>query len=286
METAPLVSIGLPVHNEGRFLAASLDALLAQDYPRLEIVVSDNGSHDDTEAICRRFAQADPRIKYHRFEHNRGITENFQYVLNQARGKYFMWASGHDLWSQNLVRECVGLLEAQPAAVIAFGTGHWIGAAGEPLERFSGWSDTRGLEVVGRFFTVFWGNMHPVLGIMRREALERAKRIQGMAGTDLILLLEMACQGHFVHAPAAGWYRRDFRGVETHPQRMRRYRSREFGLSVSFLDRIFPLLRLPLELVRLVWRADIPLSRRLCILVVLLPSLPVKYLVSRRRGAA
>lgn len=284
MDTA-LVSIGVPVYNEGRFLASSLDALLAQGYTNFEIILSDNGSTDETEEICGRYAQADPRIRYQRFDQNRGITENFRYVLNAARGKYFMWASGHDLWSANLLHECVGLLEADPSAVIAFGTGHWIDAEGAPLNKRSGWSDTRGLEMVGRFFTVFWGNMHPVLGVMRTAALRRVRAVQGMAGSDLLLLLEMICQGHFVHAPAADWYRRNFRGDETHQARMRRYQSREFGLSTSFIDRLFPLVRLPIALVRLVLRADIPVSRKIGILSILLPSLPVKYLVSLRRDA-
>ncbi len=285
MTGPPLVSIGMPVYNEGAHLEASLDALLIQDYPCLEIIISDNGSTDDTEAICRRYALRDPRIKYHRYDVNRGITENFDYVKSAASGDYFMWAAGHDLWSPNLVSECVALLEADAAAVIAFGCSHWIDADGGPMAKSSGWSDTRGMEPVGRFFTVFWGNMHPILGVMRMAALRRVKKIHNMAGTDLIMLLEMVLQGHFVHAAAAHWYRRQFRVIETHEQRMARYRSSEFGLSRSMIDRLFPLMRLPVELVALLWRADIPVSRKVFILLLLMPAMPVKYLVSRHRDA-
>lgn len=285
MTTRPLVSIGMPVYNEGAYVAASLDALLAQDYENLEIIVSDNGSTDDTEAICRRYAARDPRIKFHRYESNRGITENFDYVRAAATGDYFMWAAGHDLWSPSLVSECVALLESDATAVIAFACSHWIDADGNPMPKSSGWSDTRGMEVVGRFFTVFWGNMHPILGVMRTAALRRVKKIHNMAGTDLIMLLEMALQGHFVHAAAAHWYRRQFRAVESHEQRMARYRSSEFGLSHSLIDRLFPLMRLPAELIALVWRADIPLSRKAFILLILMPTMPVKYVVSLRKVA-
>lgn len=277
----PLVNIGVPVYNEGQFLSASLESMLAQDYPHLEIILSDNGSTDGTGEICRRFAQQDSRIKYHRFEQNQGVAENFRYVQSQARGKYFMWASGHDLWSSNLVSECVALLEAHPDAVIAFGASQWIDAAGQPYPKFSGWTDTRGMEVVARFFTVFWGNMHPVLGLMRVDALSRARELQSMAGADLILLLEMVLQGHFVHATAAHWSRREFRSTESHDQRIKRYQSSEFGLTKSFADRFFPLARLPVELIRVVLDAEIPWSRKYFILLILLPSIPVKYFVSR-----
>lgn len=283
--TAPLVSIGMPVYNEAGYLAQALDSLLAQDYPNLEIIVSDNGSTDETEAICRRYAGRDARIKYHRYDTNRGITENFDYVKAAATGDYFMWAAGHDLWSPNLISACVVLLEEDATAVIAFACSHWIDADGNPMAKSSGWSDTRGLEVVGRFFTVFWGNMHPILGVMRTAALRRVKKIHNMAGTDLIMLLEMALQGHFVHAAAAHWYRRQFRTEESHGQRMARYRSSEFGLSRTMLDRLFPLMRLPVELVSLVWRAGIPLSRKIFILLILMPTMPVKYVVSLRKAA-
>ena len=78
-----------------------------------------------------------------------------------------MWAAGHDLWSENLVSECVKQLETHRTAAIASGKTYWIDDMGERLERLSSYSDTRGMGSMERFFTVFWGNMHPVLGMIR-----------------------------------------------------------------------------------------------------------------------
>lgn len=276
------MSIGVPVCNEDRFLEESLRSLLAQDYGNTEIIVSDNASTDRTGEICREFSARDRRIRYCRLESNEGAGANFRRVLGQARGKYFMWAAGHDLWSPTLISDCVQLLEAEPAAVIAFGSCRWVDASGRPMPKASGWTDTRGRDAVGRFFTVFWGNMHPIYGVIRLEALREA-RLLSCVGMDLVLLSELALIGDFVHAPTALWSRREFRQAERHQERMNRYRSTEYGLSRSLIDRLFPLARLPLELARAVLRSKISWLEKLAILGILMPSLPVKYVTGRRQ---
>src|SRR4051812_7301335 len=54
--TAPLVSFCIPTRNRERTIAACLQSIRAQDYPRLEIIVIDNGSTDRTAEIARRYA--------------------------------------------------------------------------------------------------------------------------------------------------------------------------------------------------------------------------------------
>lgn len=281
----PLISIGIPVYNEGRFLEESLSSLLSQDYQNLEIIISDNASTDRTEEICREFCIRDKRIRYHRFDINQGATANFKKVVDLAQGRYFIWAAGHDLWSPNLISECVDVLEKNPDGVIAFGSCQWIDAAGRQMARASGWTDTRGMDPVGRFFSVFWGNMHPILGVMRIDALRQA-RFLACIGSDLLMLSELVLMGHFIHAPSASWYRREFRGDESHRDRMKRYRSPQYMLTHSLLDRFFPVLRLPHELIKVVLRSRVSWFEKLGILGILVPSLPVKYVIGRRgRGS-
>lgn len=277
----PLVTLGMPVFNEERFLEESLRSMLVQDYQNLEIVISDNASSDRTERICREFARSDSRIRYHRFDVNQGAAANFKRVMDDARGTYFMWAAGHDRWSPGLVSECVGLLESEPTAVLAYASSAWIDAAGQRMEKTWGWTDTRGMSPVGRFFTVFWGNMHPIYGLIRMQALRRVPFL-ACAGTDLLILCQLALTGDFVHARSAEWSRREFRKAESHRDRLKRYRSVEFGLSRSMLDRLFPMARLPLELAGAILRAPISWYERLGMLLVLLPSLLLRYLIGRR----
>ena len=62
-ESIPKVSIGLPVYNGSRYLAASIDSLLAQTFTDFELILSDNASSDETESICRRYAEQDERSR-------------------------------------------------------------------------------------------------------------------------------------------------------------------------------------------------------------------------------
>jgi len=110
----PLVSIGLPTRNGARSIRHILDSLLSQTYPHLELIISDNASTDDTEKICQEYAKKDPRIKYLRQKENVGISDNFRFVLDQATGKYFMWAADDDKWEFNYVEVLKSVLERNP----------------------------------------------------------------------------------------------------------------------------------------------------------------------------
>jgi glycosyltransferase involved in cell wall biosynthesis len=65
MTASPAVSVVIPVRNEARAIVSCLDAVLGQDYPasRLEVLVVDGGSQDDTVAVVERYAARDPRVR-------------------------------------------------------------------------------------------------------------------------------------------------------------------------------------------------------------------------------
>ncbi len=99
----PQVSIGMPVYNGAKFIHEALDSLLAQTFTDFELIISDNASTDETEAICREYAKKDDRICYVRQVMNLGMTANFKFVFDKAKGEYFMWASHDDVWGPSFV---------------------------------------------------------------------------------------------------------------------------------------------------------------------------------------
>jgi len=282
--TGPLVTIGMPIYNEERYLQSAIDSLLAQDYENIRILISDNASTDSTGAIGTRAAANDARVQYSCTEENIGSAANFRRVADMAEGKYFIWAAGHDEWASDLISASVATLEENSGASIATATSYWIDEAGERQDRDTDYSDTRGKGLIGRFFTVFWGNMHPVLSVMRTDFLRRTKNMQSFAGADLVLLSDMVLQGDFVLAPKTWWHRRDVRSKETHTERMKRYTGAEFGQVKTALDRRFPMLRLPIALIATVWGARISLTKRLLLLMLLLPLMPIRYIVGVRKA--
>ena len=90
---APKVVIGLPVHNSERFLPETLESIAAQDYPNLEMVISDDASSDGTGDICRDFARRDVRCRVERHPQRLGWIANYNSLLPYATGDYFLGAA-------------------------------------------------------------------------------------------------------------------------------------------------------------------------------------------------
>lgn len=119
-EKSPRVSIGMPVYNGEKYIREALDSLLVQTFTDFELIISDNASSDDTQAICEEYARRDKRVRYVRQSENIGMVANFQFVLDGAIGEYFMWAAHDDIWSPNWLEELLPLIAKQDV-VLAFG---------------------------------------------------------------------------------------------------------------------------------------------------------------------
>lgn len=96
VDELPFVSIGLPIHNAEKFLISKLKSLTNQTIKNFEIIISDNGSTDNSEKICKEFMIQEKRIKYFKQEKNFGVMNNYQFVLNKARFEYFLWTAVDD----------------------------------------------------------------------------------------------------------------------------------------------------------------------------------------------
>jgi glycosyltransferase involved in cell wall biosynthesis len=111
-EWVPKVSIGLPVYNGDKYINKALDSLLSQSFTDFEIIISDNNSIDNTGTICREYVDRDSRIRYIRQIENIGAVDNFEYVLNEATGRYFKWAAADDfLGNKHTLEKLVKHLE-------------------------------------------------------------------------------------------------------------------------------------------------------------------------------
>lgn len=284
--STPSVTIGMPIYNEERFLKEALHSLAAQDYPNLTVIISDNASTDRTGEIAETFARDDDRFVYARCEENVGVAENFRRVTDMTDSKYFMWAAGHDLWSPNLISACVAALDQSGVGSIAVAPSWWIDQDGQRDDRDTSYPDIGTKGVFSRFFTVLWGNMHPVLGLMRADFLRTTRNVQTFAGADLVLLTEMNLRGPFVSVPNTSWQRRDVRAKESHEERMERYTGDEYGQSKGSVDQRFPLLRLPFALVRAIWESPQPILTRVLLVLALLPVMPFRYIAGRRKRSA
>jgi glycosyltransferase involved in cell wall biosynthesis len=109
--TKPKIIIGMPAYNASEFIHNSITSLLNQSYKNFILIISDNGSTDDTKLICEQFVKQDKRIKYIHHKINRGYVWNFNFLLNQANSEYFMWAGADDIWHPNFIEKNINFLE-------------------------------------------------------------------------------------------------------------------------------------------------------------------------------
>lgn len=117
----PLVSVCIPTCNRSKKLAFCVKELIKCDYPNLQIIISDNGSTDDTAEVGAAFELADGRIRYYRHPTNLGPTRNFEFARSKANGKYFLWHSDDDYLDCNYISACVSALESDASLVLASG---------------------------------------------------------------------------------------------------------------------------------------------------------------------
>ena len=102
----PLVTIGIPTYNRANStLFSTINSAINQDYPNIEIIVSDNCSSDNTEIIVQSFN--DKRIKYLKQKINIGANNNYNVCLNAAKGDYFLLLHDDDLIDHDFISTCL-----------------------------------------------------------------------------------------------------------------------------------------------------------------------------------
>lgn len=104
--TNPLISIFMPTYNAERYVGEALDSALNQDYPNVEIIISDDASLDSTPEILKRYQKKYPlKIKLFLQRENLGVTKNCNFLLNKCAGEYICFFAGDDVLKFNCVSE-------------------------------------------------------------------------------------------------------------------------------------------------------------------------------------
>jgi glycosyltransferase involved in cell wall biosynthesis len=208
--TSPKLSIGLPVYNRAKLLRQSLDSLLGQTFRDFDLIISDNASTDDTEAICREYARRDDRIRYYRNPSNIGAPRNFNRTFELSSAKYFKWATSDDLCGPELLESALGVLERDPTVVLCYAKSTTIAMDGSPIEDYE--DNLHLLEAIAsqRFMrllnTIQLCHQHQ--GVIRSAALRQTALLKDHLGSDVNLVAELSLYGKFYELPQRLFFRR------------------------------------------------------------------------------
>lgn len=235
--TNPLVSIGLPVFNEEYFLKDTLESLTNQTYANIELIISDNASSDRTPYIIREFCKSAPSTKIKL--HSESITsdENYRYVLSEARGEYFMFGSGHDLWDKELIAKLVNVFLREKNIILAVPGICKIDSYGASKPIIQN-IDTRLFKTeIGRANHLYktMVGCNPFNGLFKRHILIENNIIEPkIVNDDFLVLMRTAKCGNILTDNSVKYYRRDNRGRETAIQKSKRVKTYYFLKSFQY----------------------------------------------------
>jgi glycosyltransferase involved in cell wall biosynthesis len=128
------VTVAIPTYNRASLLKLSLESVLAQDYPDFRVLVLDNASDDETEAVVRSFAEQDGRITYIRNQINIGVLGNWNRAIELNTSPYLTILSDDDLMLPGLISESVRALDEHPQVGFSFALVRLIDAKGNLLD--------------------------------------------------------------------------------------------------------------------------------------------------------
>jgi glycosyltransferase involved in cell wall biosynthesis len=113
----PLVSICIPTYHRPEYLRRAVASCLAQTYPHLEIIITDNSLNDETAKLAATWT--DPRVQYHSNGGNIGATNSANRAWSMAKGKYIKFLMDDDLIKPRALELMVKALEENPQTALA-----------------------------------------------------------------------------------------------------------------------------------------------------------------------
>lgn len=270
----PLVTIGLPVYNSERYVEQSLKSLLAQTYRNFVLIISDNASTDGTAAICRRYEQADPRVKYYRNETNIGNPRNFNRIFDLTATPYLKWSTADDYWAPTFLERAMEVMERDPTIALCYPQAILVDADGQSPQNFDDVLHLMQNDPAARFLqllqTIKLAHQH--LGVIRMSHLRQTRVLGTHVGSDINMLAELTLYGKFFELPERLFFRRFHkdsgswkRGDAAHEARRYHAASKQVG---------FAKWRSQLAFFVAVHRSPLPLASKLAL---------YRYLVRRMR---
>ena len=135
----PTISVVLPVYNQEKYVAETLESVLAQTFQDFEVLVHDDGSTDGTAAILRCFAARDPRLRAS-FAPNAGRCTATNRLVEQARGRWCAFLDADDVMLPGRLEQQLAYHRVHPEVDATSCHCHYINEHGQHLgtQRYPG----------------------------------------------------------------------------------------------------------------------------------------------------
>ncbi len=195
-EKHPLVGICIPTYNRISSLKRCVESALSQDYPNIEIIVSDNCSEDGTKIYIQSLLNHHSNITYTRNHENIGSSPNFNQVRKKSEARYIMWLADDDWISNDYVSSCMRTLLKDPAILLASGTAVHVDHTNETQgTTLSITNNCRLLRFLNYYFSINDNSLF--YGIIDQQSAELID-LEDKSGNDCHFIAAIAYQGKLV----------------------------------------------------------------------------------------
>jgi GT2 family glycosyltransferase len=210
-----LVSIITPSYNQAPFLEQTMQSVLGQDYPRIEYIVVDGGSTDNSAEIIKKYAD---RLAYWISERDSGQAEAINKGFARANGEILAWLNSDDYYMLNTISVAVRCFEQNPDVVMVYGDMFAVDGEGQTINVLKykqlSLDDLLCFQIIGQPSVFF-----------RRSALEKTGLLEPSFHfmLDHHLWIRLAQQGRILHVPQV------WAAARYHPAAKNRAKAAEFG---------------------------------------------------------
>lgn len=130
----PKVTIVTPSYNQGRYIEATIQSVLAQDYPNIEYLIIDGGSKDESVEIIRRY---EDRLAGWVSEKDKGHADALNKGFARASGEILAWLNSDDTYYPGAVREAAEYLQAHPNVGMVYAGANLTDHTGKVVGKFA-----------------------------------------------------------------------------------------------------------------------------------------------------
>ena len=117
--TVPLISIIVPVYNVEKYIDKCISSILQQTYPRIELLLIDDGSPDKSGIICDMYAQKDNRVRvFHK--PNAGVSAARNTGINNAKGEFITFVDSDDWLEPDCIRRSLNIINKNELDLLQF----------------------------------------------------------------------------------------------------------------------------------------------------------------------
>ena len=134
-----LVSVVIPCYNQAAFLPETLESVLSQTYENWEVIIVNDGSPDETEAIAHKYKVLDDRIHYV-YQENGGLPSARNKGIEQAKGEFILPLDSDDIIKPQYIEEAMKAFGENPQLKVVYCLGVMFGNINEPWDlRYRGY---------------------------------------------------------------------------------------------------------------------------------------------------